>query len=932
MSDSESDDESIMIETGIDNGITFRSIWDRHTEGFLKREEHVTVRGTTVSEEEASDLIIKYDIDGISIRWKDIGKGMLLEYTHLSIAPRMDLDIRPIYSVVKKHLNLHQYGRHGIEQLKNSVGFQLMYYGGWDTWLAFVPKSCVRQSYSRQQQHNMTIGNLSRLRVEFQRQLKELLEKGEAIDTLAKNNLENVQKLFVLPGDRRKILSVFQHSLECIELVIDDFNAMLYTFRFGEKCKTPVKLPIFDEDGVEDICVHVGIKISDNFHDLLWCREGLNEVIGRRGILTSCLSFFECVNFQSNLDERGFDIGKELLKICRFPNGVRFLQMYADIPHRRPQTIVHPVSASVMFAEGIFRKASQNKLNKDALEYLSEIRNNFNQIRTGTCRMEFVVALPTIRFHIVASDLIFEDQILGLLKERAMVVPFSKDDNVMGCVRELGLDLCEKLLNIYKTRRGTGDSDAVWYAYQYELAVERLIWGNPLCFMSHIYSVNLGIGLGRPTRSLTDQKGFLCLEESSACCIDENTTPPLNIYTKNATVQRQIARVFGLVNYVNASSNVVGRRVMLSLLRDMYDIGNVFVRFEQFLLMLKTSSGNVNKRIVGGMTMKEVGAKLGHATKIKWPMVFGTVKILLGNDPEKVERICVEGIYALGLGYFPAFRVYDENRNEGLNWRYTYGFWVLMDDKHRVTSFEKEAASVHALVLSELEKMKICHTSQYEASVFPWLKSCLEKIAEKKLNMVQKVQVLAFLSGVGLKMNGRFVDYLNLSRLERKLPVSQVMLRMMEVQCKFRLSDVNTLQLFRLHPSVPYKLCDKKRAANCGPSAEQQRTQSQREYIRDEDELSGMESVITINDNGGDQVEIVRSRHMANGASSRTVLWNKVEMDLLMELVAERDGTAAEMYKQYREKCHKRGIPDRSLKAFRRKFCRVLQSLSISGV
>lgn len=68
MSDSESDDESIMIETGIDNGITFRSIWDRHTEGFLKREEHVTVRGTTVSEEEASDLIIKYDIDGISIR------------------------------------------------------------------------------------------------------------------------------------------------------------------------------------------------------------------------------------------------------------------------------------------------------------------------------------------------------------------------------------------------------------------------------------------------------------------------------------------------------------------------------------------------------------------------------------------------------------------------------------------------------------------------------------------------------------------------------------------------------------------------------------------------------------------------------------------------------------------------------------------------
>ena len=100
--------------------------------------------------------------------------------------------------------------------------------------------------------------------------------------------------------------------------------------------------------------MHVGINISSHHYDLLWCREGVNTLLGRRGTLTSSPSFFECVNFQSNLDDRGIDVGRKMLEIRRFPDNVRFVQLYSDTPHRRPQTVVHHVSASVILAEGIF--------------------------------------------------------------------------------------------------------------------------------------------------------------------------------------------------------------------------------------------------------------------------------------------------------------------------------------------------------------------------------------------------------------------------------------------------------------------------------------------------------------------------------------------------------------------------------------------------
>lgn len=275
-------------------------------------------------------------------------------------------------------------------------------------------------------------------------------------------------------------------------------------------------------------------------HDFLWCREGVNSIVGDRGVITSALPFFECVNFQSNLDEKRIDVKGKLLEVCRCGDTVRFVQLYVDTPHRRPPPVVHPISATVLFAAGLLRETSHVKLNRDAMAYLSELSNNFNQLRDGRCCLEFVFGLPAAMRSLVASDFVDENALFRLLNEEAMIVPYEVSADVIKCVRGVGLYLCEELMNIYRTRRGTGDSVSAWEAFQYECAAERLLWGDPLCSQSWTYSVNLGVELASPSRCLTDQKGFLCLEASSTCCADEDTSPPLNIYSRNITLQRQV--------------------------------------------------------------------------------------------------------------------------------------------------------------------------------------------------------------------------------------------------------------------------------------------------------------------------------------------------------------------------------------------------------
>lgn len=231
---------------------------------------------------------------------------------------------------------------------------------------------------------------------------------------------------------------------------------------------------------------------------------------------------------------------------------------------------------------------------------------------------------------------------------------------------------------------------------------------------------------------------------------------------------------------------------------------------------------------------------------------------------------------------------------------------------------------MQSLVLCELEKMKVCHTSQYECQVFPWLKPCLEKLVEKKLNKEDKVKVLAFVTRVALLMNGLYVDYLNFSRLERQLPVTQTMLRMLEIQCKFQISNINTLKLYRLHSSIPYKLYQKVKATASSDASEKPENE-ERQYIRDEDEMGSMQTTDTIeNTTQSVPLPVTANRHVPNGG--KYTLWTSKELTIVKQVMEEVNTSVEGRYKLYIEKCVKEGIASRSIKAFMRKCHRMMLS------
>lgn len=137
--------------------------------------------------------------------------------------------------------------------------------------------------------------------------------------------------------------------------------------------------------------------------------------------------------------------------------------------------------------------------------------------------------------------------------------------------------------------------------------------------------------------------------------------------------------------------------------------------------------------------------------------------------------------------------------------------------------------------------------------------------------------MLAFVSAVALITNWRYVDYLCLSRLERKLPLTQTMLRMLEVQCKFQLGTVTTFQLWKLHPSIPHKLEPEKPASGTQRSTREAPVP----HSRDEDELTGM--VFEAGNESSHQMEKVNSRHLPTNCQYET--WSPVETQILREVM-----------------------------------------------
>ena len=208
----------------------------------------------------------------------------------------------------------------------------------------------------------------------------------------------------------------------------------LFSFRFGEKLLQRLSLEGFLIDEIRSVTVHVGTDISSVYDiDLFWSMSGIQSLIGSRGVLSTCLSFSDCGNFQSNLDGRMMDVKPGLFGLCKKPQLLRFVQLYADLPHGDPNTRFHPVSGSI--AGGLaFAKQTVDAFNRDADRYLSALNSNWMLMCKSTCKIEFFLELNTIMDLILPSDYIRTERLAILLEEKPLLVPFPR--SYIDCIQQ----------------------------------------------------------------------------------------------------------------------------------------------------------------------------------------------------------------------------------------------------------------------------------------------------------------------------------------------------------------------------------------------------------------------------------------------------------------------------------------------------------------
>ena len=163
------------------------------------------------------------------------------------------------------------------------------------------------------------------------------------------------------------------------------------------------------------------------------------------------------------------------MNICKYPHLLRFVQLYADVPHRDPKTRFHSVSGCI--AGGLaFAQASVDAFVCDAERYLSALNSNWILMCQSTCRIKFVIELHTVTDLIVPSDCISVYGLKRLLEEKPHLVLFPR--STMTCIQQLGFWITKELAEIFSVYKKTGNLGAIWRAFQLELAEEKLLWGS----------------------------------------------------------------------------------------------------------------------------------------------------------------------------------------------------------------------------------------------------------------------------------------------------------------------------------------------------------------------------------------------------------------------------------------------------------------------
>lgn len=248
------------------------------------------------------------------------------------------------------------------------------------------------------------------------------------------------------------------------------------------------------------------------------------------------------------------------------------------------------------------------------------------------------------------------------------------------------------------------------------------MWGNPLCFRSNRFSVNLGPGILNPTRSLTDHLGCIALDLPTSCMSSENDIPPPQIWTASEVVGKRIVRFCGMHDHINGSFCVLGRRILYALLQDLFEVGKLDRYFTFDVFLGELTAAKTKLQVVGAITCSQLINLLKYERKVAFPMVFGLLCDIIRKNEIDLARVLEAGFSELRLNYVPAIQTYDSSRHVVLNWELKSNVWHLIERIDHTKTIQSSQL-LTGLVKGELDRRRLIWVTKLKRvpSPFPWI-------------------------------------------------------------------------------------------------------------------------------------------------------------------------------------------------------------------
>lgn len=635
-------------------------------EHFLKDEDIKIPLFPTTVQNPKDNLNYTYDIDGLVIQLNNL-TAVKARIHYLFVGKVMAPQLQQHWPVLRKHLPLAEYDATGISSLKKTFGHTLAFMdGGYAlnlscmTALTTNPHPVFRSEMAARANASQMINNVLHL---FATKLKSLPAQDLQRPTIMKNNLNDLKRMHILEHDQSFVLEILSQAIQQINTDPTQKLVMFMT-KFGQKEESALPIAaLVNRRQVHSITCHSACTITpkDPRVDLMWSRYGLQKVVGHRGNIFTTYAMTEAANFQTNIDQHRITLDRDLLDVfCAaiYCSDITFVQLYATTPHVRGDMFKHPVSRVIATCGMHIQKHNTSILQK-AKSYIDHMDDLTKKTACRTqARIEAVFLLDNNIPHVLeARDFYNPQAIYRLLDSNPMLLTFKDNAHGLGLrhvTQPVAAYLTNTLYTLLEECKGRGGYTSSWMAFQYELALEEMLFGKPYSHSSNQFSVSLGTNTTNQN-SLSRHRGFLGLSPVGSASVGEDP-PPIETWITDPVQQMRIRRIFPFTETLNATPAVIGTALVQVLLCDLHE-RNAKISTDTF----KHATVPFMCKLVGCRTTSELCKDLVERKAFTYPHTFGRAVQLAQEAGHNVLECLQLGLADFKI--FPAIVYWDEKRH-----------------------------------------------------------------------------------------------------------------------------------------------------------------------------------------------------------------------------------------------------------------------------